>query len=59
MTKLDTSICGDANANMLVEIAGWVSGYQIGSDAETCMKRIVEAMQREGYIPKGKRRIIK
>lgn len=55
----DTNIGRDGNADMLVEIAGWASGYQIGSDAEKCMKRIVEAMQREGYLPKGKRRNIK
>lgn len=46
----------NANADMLVEIAGWAMGYQIGSDAEKCMKAIVAAMQREGYLPKGKRR---
>ncbi len=60
MTHSDTmNIKKDANIDILVEIAGWASGYQIGSDAETCMKHIVAAMQREGYLPKGKRRIIK
>jgi L-asparaginase II len=38
---------------------GRVAGYQMGSSAEMCMKRIVEAMQREGYVVEGKRRIIK
>lgn len=56
---MNTNTGRDGNADMLVEIAGWVSGYQMGSSAEHCIKRIVEAMQREGYVAEGKRRIIK
>lgn len=39
------------NANMLVEISAWASGFRdVGFDAKTCMKRICEAMEREGYL---------